>query len=153
MMTPMALAMVQHGVRDLRPERFPLPEIGTDDALLRVEACGICGSDYEQYDGTLRVRYPLIPGHEPVGVIERIGEVASRRWHVSEGDRVAVETLLPCGHCASCAQGEYRFCTGGGGFSAYGYRPVSTPPSLWGGYAEYLYLDAHSLVHRISKDV
>src|SRR3954468_12518360 len=100
----MVPAVVLTKPRTLEAREFPRPMIGADDALLRVEACGICGSDYEQYDGTLRVRYPLIPGHEPVGVIERIGDVASERWGVREGERVAVETLLPCGHCASCAQ-------------------------------------------------
>ena len=69
-----ARAVVQHGVRDLRPSTLPLPRIGQDDALLRVEACGICGSDYEQYEGALPVQYPVIPGHEPVGVIEEIGD-------------------------------------------------------------------------------
>jgi threonine dehydrogenase-like Zn-dependent dehydrogenase len=154
-----ARAMVQHGVRDLRPETFPVPKIGADDALLRIEACGICGSDYEQYDGTLRVRMPVIPGHEPVGIIEEIGDVAANRWRVRAGDRVAVETLIPCGYCTECVLGRYRLCRGDGrrgearALSAYGYRPVETPPSLWGGYAEYLYLEPHALVHRMSLDV
>lgn len=147
-------AMVQHGVRDLREGRFPLPAIGADDALLRVEACGICGSDYEQYDGALPVRMPLIPGHEPLGMIEDIGEEAARRWGVARGDRVAVETLIPCGFCTECVSGRYRLCSGSrGGLSAYGYRPVSMQPSLWGGFAEYLYLEPHALVHRMSRDV
>jgi threonine dehydrogenase-like Zn-dependent dehydrogenase len=149
-----ARAMVQHGVRDLRPATFPLPEIGRDDALLRVEACGICGSDYEQFEGALPVRFPVIPGHEPVGVIEQIGEDAAARWRVKQGDRVGVETLIPCGACGECAQGRYRLCRGDGrGLSAYGYRSTERPPSLWGGYAQYLYLEPRSLVHRISHDV
>jgi threonine dehydrogenase-like Zn-dependent dehydrogenase len=150
-----ARAIVQHGVRELRSSAFPLPAIGRDDALLRVEACGICGSDYEQYDGTLRVRTPVIPGHEPVGIIEEIGEEASRRWGVARGDRVAIEALLPCGHCPECVQGRYRLCraSGRGGLRAIGYMPVDVPPSLWGGYASHMYLDAHALVHRMSRDV
>jgi len=147
-------AMVQYGIRDLRAASFPLPDIGHDDALLRIEACGICGSDYEQFDGALPVRFPVIPGHEPVGVIERIGEDAARRWGVREGDRVGVETLIPCGACGECAQGRYRLCRGDGrGLAAYGYRSIERPPSLWGGYAQYLYLEPRSLVHRIAKDV
>ena len=145
--------MVQHAPRDLREQRFPLPEIGAEDALLRVEACGICGSDYEQFEGALPVPMPVIPGHEPVGVIEAIGEVASRRWGVRRGDRVAVETLLPCGYCLECVQGRYRLCRGTGGMSAFGYKPVSAPPSLWGGYAEYMYLDPHALIHKMSRDI
>jgi threonine dehydrogenase-like Zn-dependent dehydrogenase len=148
-----ARAMVQHGVRDLRPGSFPLPEIGADDALLRVEACGICGSDYEQYDGALKAPYPVIPGHEPVGIIEAIGDEASRRWGVRSGDRVAVEALIPCGHCADCVQGRSRLCRGGGAAPVYGFRPVTLAPALWGGYAEYLYIGAHCLVHKMSKEV
>lgn len=152
-MTATARAIVQHGVRNLRPESFPLPDVGDEDALLRVEACGICASDYEQYEGALRVRYPVIPGHEPVGIIEAIGDTAARRWSVARGDRVAVETLLPCGYCLACVRGEYRLCSGTGGMSAYGYLPTTRPPALWGGYASHMYLDAHTLVHRISPDV
>ncbi|MEX2246855.1 MAG: zinc-binding dehydrogenase [Dehalococcoidia bacterium] len=148
-------AIVQHGPRDLRAERFPLPTIARDDALLRIEACGICGSDYEQYEGALPVRFPVIPGHEPLGVIEEIGEDAARRWRVRKGDRVAVEALLACGFCRECVQGRFGQCrgTGRGGLSAFGYRPVSEPPALWGGFAEYLYLPPHARLHPMSKDV
>jgi threonine dehydrogenase-like Zn-dependent dehydrogenase len=148
-----ALAMVQHGVRDLRKGELPLPVVGQDDALLRVEACGICGSDYEQYEGALPVPFPVIPGHEPVGVIEQIGNAAARRWGVSRGDRVAVEALLPCGKCAVCASGTYNLCRGDGAMPVYGYRPLSLAPGLWGGYAQYLYLPGSALVHRMSSDV
>ena len=71
-------------------------------ALLRVEACGICGSDAEQYAGVIPVRMPLIPGHEPLGIIERIGDRAAKRWGVNVGDRVAVEALIRCGYCRDC---------------------------------------------------
>jgi threonine dehydrogenase-like Zn-dependent dehydrogenase len=152
-MAASAKAMVQYGVRDLRAEELPLPRLGLDDALLRVEACGICGSDYEQFDGALRVPYPVIPGHEPVGVIDQIGDEAARRWGVSAGDRVAVEALLPCGHCPSCVQGKYGMCRGGDAMPVYGFRPTSLEPGLWGGYATHLYLPPHALVHRMSKDV
>ena len=107
-MSTSAVAMVQHGPRDLRRQEFPLPRVGPEDALLRVEACGICGSDYEQFEGALPVPMPVIPGHEPVGIIEEIGVDASRRWGVKRGDRVAVETLLPCGYCRECIQGRTK---------------------------------------------
>jgi threonine dehydrogenase-like Zn-dependent dehydrogenase len=154
MTAPQVRAIVQHGVRDLRPGAFDLPAVGDDDALLRVEACGICGSDYEQYEGALPVPYPVIPGHEPVGRIAQIGDTAARRWGVRAGDRVAVEAILPCGHCAECVQGRYRLCRGGDRAApVFGYRPTALPPSLWGGYAEYLYLPPHALVHRMSPDI
>ena len=64
--------MVQTAPRKLEARELPLPEIGADDALLRVEACGICGSDAEQFSGVLPVPLPVIPGHEPLGIIEEI---------------------------------------------------------------------------------
>lgn len=150
---PDARAMVLHGPRDLRPGAFPLPSAGADGAILRIDACGICGSDYEQYEGALPSPYPVIPGHEPVGTIEDIGPEAARRWGVRAGDRVAVESMLPCGHCGDCAQGAYRLCARRGGVSVYGFKPVADPPALWGGFATHLYLDPHALVHRIAPAV
>jgi len=152
-MTRTSRAIVQEGPRSLTRQEFPLPETGPEDALLRVEACGICGSDYEQYAGALPVPLPVIPGHEPVGVIEAIGEVAARRWGVSRGDRVAVEALLPCGRCSECLAGRERFCRGRGFLAAYGYISTQTPPSLWGGYSQYMYLDPQSRVHPLSVEV
>jgi D-arabinose 1-dehydrogenase-like Zn-dependent alcohol dehydrogenase len=84
-------AIVQTGPRALELRELPIPDIGDEAALLRIEACGICGSDAEQYAGVIPVRMPLIPGHEPLGIIEQIGDRAARRWGVNVGDRVAVE--------------------------------------------------------------
>jgi len=131
----------------------PLPDTGRGDALLRVEACGICGSDYEQYQGALPVRFPVIPGHEPVGRIAEIGDVAAKRWGVKAGDRVCVEASIPCGHCRECLTGAYRLCSGHRRFNAYGYVGLDVPPGLWGGYAEYLYLDSNAIVHKIDSAV
>jgi 2-desacetyl-2-hydroxyethyl bacteriochlorophyllide A dehydrogenase len=150
---PTSRAIVQTGPRRLELRELPLPEIDDESALLRVEACGICGSDVEQYNGLLPVRFPLVPGHEPLGIIERIGERAAKRWGVAPGDRVAVEPLIPCGHCRACRAGRYQACRGRGGMFAHGYVPLAHPPGLWGGYADYMYLDAHSIVHPMRKDV
>jgi threonine dehydrogenase-like Zn-dependent dehydrogenase len=132
---------------------IPLPEIGPDDGLLQIEACGICGSDYEQYEGALPVRFPVVPGHEPVGRIVDLGDEAARRWRVKVGDRVAVETLIPCGFCRRCVSGEYRLCEGHRRMNAYGYLSVDLPPGLWGGFADYLYLDPHALLHPIDDSI
>lgn len=146
-------AVVQTGPRSLELREMPLPEIGPDDALLRIEACGICGSDYEQYEGVLPARYPVIPGHEPVGRIDRIGDRAAERWGVRQGDRVCVEALAPCGACPPCASGSTHLCTGRGGIASYGFISINDPPGLWGGYAEHLYLPPAAVVHPISDSV
>jgi threonine dehydrogenase-like Zn-dependent dehydrogenase len=146
--------VVQTGPRRLELRELPIPDIDDDSGLLRVEACGICGSDAEQYAGVLPIPLPVVPGHEPLGVIERIGKRAAQRWKVDVGDRVAVEALIPCGHCRACIAGRYQVCRGRGGrMFGHGYVPLSHPPALWGAYADYMYLDAHSLVHRIRADV
>ncbi len=154
-MSATSRAIVQTGPRGLELRELPLPErIGADEALLKVDACGICGSDYEQYQGLLPgLPFPVIPGHEPVGTIAEIGEVAARRWGVAAGDRVCVEALLPCGFCRQCRAGQYRLCSGRRGLSGYGYLSIDTPPGLWGAYAEYLYLDPQTVLHPISKEI
>ena len=59
-------AIVQTAPRALEMRDFPLPDISDESAILRIEACGICGSDAEQYNGVIKVALPLIPGHEPL---------------------------------------------------------------------------------------
>jgi threonine dehydrogenase-like Zn-dependent dehydrogenase len=144
------LAMVQTAARTLEPRDLPLPEISDDTALLRIEACGICGSDYEQYEGVLRTPMPAIPGHEPLGIIEQIGDAAAKRWGVDVGDRVAVETMLSCRFCPACLRGDYHLCRAR---RIYSYIPLEEAPGLWGAYAEYMYLDAHSIVHKIDASL
>jgi D-arabinose 1-dehydrogenase-like Zn-dependent alcohol dehydrogenase len=71
-MADMIRAVVQTGPRRLEMREFPRPVIGPDGGgLLRVEACGICGSDVEQYKGHLSQQWlPMVPGHEPLGILE-----------------------------------------------------------------------------------
>src|SRR3989442_9318065 len=138
-------AVVPTGPRPLELRELPVADIDDESALLRVEACGICGSDAGQYAGVLPVRFPLIPGHEPLGVIERIGDRAARRWGVDVGDRVAVESLIPCGHCRACTDGRYQLCRGRGGMFGHGYVPLAHAPGLSGAYGDYQDLHPVSL--------
>jgi threonine dehydrogenase-like Zn-dependent dehydrogenase len=139
------------GPRDVQLQEFPLPAIGPDDGLLRVEIAGVCGADWAPYIGQ---RYdffpiPLILGHEIVGRIARIGGQAADRWGVREGDRVVVEEPIPCGACAACRAGHYFGCPS----HRYGATPTTVAPALWGGYSEYVYLDPRALVHRMDPSV
>jgi threonine dehydrogenase-like Zn-dependent dehydrogenase len=142
--------MVLTGVRQLEPFDLPIPEIDADSALLRIEACGICGSDYEQFEGVLRTPMPVIPGHEPLGVIDQIGDRAAERWGVDVGDRVAVETMLSCRFCPPCLQGRYHLCRKR---RIYSYIPLADEPGLWGAYANYMFLHANSVVHKIDPEL
>jgi len=145
-----SFAMVQTAERKLEPRDLPIPDIDDDSALLKLEACGICGSDYEQFEGMLRTPMPVIPGHEPLGTIARIGDRAAARWGVDVGDRVAVETMISCRHCDPCLGGSYHLCDHR---LIYSYIPVSDEPGLWGGYSQYMYLHPNSIVHRMRADL
>lgn len=141
-----ARALVLETPRVLVPRELALPEIGDDDGLVRVEACGLCGTDHEQFTGALHRGFAFVPGHETVGVLERVGDRAAQRWGVRAGDRVAVEVFLSCRACAACLAGEYRRCERHGLADMYGFVPVTRPPGLWGGYAQYLYLAPDSML-------
>jgi len=143
--------MVLEAPRRLVRRRFPLPEIRHDDALLRVEACGLCGTDHEEYSGHLSGGFAFIPGHESVGVVEEIGDEASERWGVVPGDRVAVEVFQSCRTCDQCVAGDYRHCSAHGVGDTYGFIPVDRIPSLWGGYAQYQYLGPDSKLLKVPE--
>jgi threonine dehydrogenase-like Zn-dependent dehydrogenase len=150
------LAAVLVKPKTLELREFPRPAIGPDDALLRIEACGICGSDYEQYEGHLPEtedykQFPVIPGHEPLGRIEEIGRRASERWRVDVGDRVAVRSGYGCGRCEACRRFEPAACRTRGG--TYGYTDVEKAPYLWGGYAEHMYLGPFSVMKQAAADL
>ncbi len=150
-------AVVQTGVGSFEVHEFGLPEIGPDEALMRMELCGICGSDIEQYDGRFEemgwTEGPTIPGHEPLGIIEQIGERAARRWGVGLGDRVAVEPLIPCGECEACREGQRTRCSGWGRMYSYGLLGTDVEPQLLGGYSEYLYLHPNTVLHKMPLEM
>ena len=111
-MADMVRAVVQTGPRQMEMREYPRPVLGpVTGAVLRVEACGICGSDVEQYKGAMGTRgLPMIPGHEPLGIIEEITDETAARWGVQAGMRVAVEILIPCRSCNRCLAGNYMNC-------------------------------------------
>lgn len=156
-----AAAAVLTAPRNIEVERFPIPKTGDADALMRIEACGGCGSDISPYlnggggEASLLMKTPLILGHEIVGRIENLGSKAAERWRVEEGDRVIIERWIPCGHCEMCYSGNYRLCVreidGYGLF--YGGTSTKLAPSLWGGFADYLYLHPDSVVYKVSDSV
>ena len=142
----MVRALVLQGPRSLELREFEYPLVHADDALLRVEACGLCGTDHEQYSGHLFFGFPFVPGHESVGVVEAIGDEAAQEWGVHAGDRVAVEVFQSCRTCRQCARGNYRHCEQHGVGDSYGFIPVDRPPGLWGGYAQYLCTSERNIV-------
>lgn len=144
-------AAVQTGPRKIEIREFDRPKIGADDGLLRVEANGICGSDVEMYKGHMAMRggFPVIPGHEPMGIVEEIGEEAAKRWGVQPGDRVALEVIVPCRVCGDCLTGRYQGCKNR--TIGHGVTGIDVAPSLWGGMAEHLYLTPNAILHKIDN--
>lgn len=101
------------------------PKIGDDDVLIRVKACGLCGTDLHIHDGEFGPRFPLIPGHEFTGEVAAVGgEVTD--WRA--GDRVVANCNRSCGHCFYCRRGQYLRCEN---LVAYGIQ-------MDGGFAEFL---------------
>lgn len=154
-----ARVIIQTADRRLQQDEREIPPVSSQTALLEVEACGLCGSDVEQYKGAFTekgiVTYPLIPGHEPVGRIREIGQEASRLWQVKEGDRVAVEPHLSCGLCQTCLDGSYHLCkeVRPTGLPAYGFLPLDYMHGLWGGYATHIHLMPRTVLHRIPDEM
>lgn len=112
----------------LEMRKVPIPEIGDDEALIKVTYCGICGSDWGSYTGKYADEVaclPLTTGHEFCGVVEQIGKNAKG---VCPGDRVAADICLPCGVCYNCRIGEPLLCSS---FTQIGIHTN-------GAYAEYV---------------
>ena len=139
--------------RRFEMREFDLPQVSDDAALLKLEACGICGSDIH---GSERLAAgPKILGHENVGIVTHLGKAAAEKWKVKEGDRIALEEYVPCGACRWCRSDDFRFCeqTGRGGAYRYGTTPISMAPALWGGYSQYMYVHPNAVVHKVPSNI
>ena len=129
-------------------QEFPLPEIGDEDGLLRVDMVGVCSSDYKYFGGKVAHRwsYPIIMGHEMVGRLARVGKNVQKRLGVKEGDRLVVEAQVGCNQCWYCHTGNRRLCKDA---MVYGsVRSCEAPPHLWGAYGQYVYLPPGVGIHK-----
>jgi L-idonate 5-dehydrogenase len=104
-------ALVIHAPGDLRVEEVATPELGADQLRVRVRCGGICGSDLHYFQhggfGTVRIKEPMVLGHEVAGVVEAVGDAVGR---FQAGDRVAISPSRPCGLCRYCQQGLQNHC-------------------------------------------
>jgi L-iditol 2-dehydrogenase len=101
-------AMLLKEYKHLDLVEFPLPAIGPEDILIRVKACGICGSDIHGYDGSTGRRIPpLVMGHEAAGVVDAVGGAVTQ-FH--PGDRVTFDSTVSCGKCFNCRAGRINLC-------------------------------------------
>jgi L-iditol 2-dehydrogenase len=105
---PTMKALVLTAFNHFEMQDWPVPEVGPEEVLLKVAACGICGSDVHGMDGSSgRRKPPIIMGHEAAGVIERLGRDVTG-WAI--GDRVTFDSIISCGKCWFCRQGLSNLC-------------------------------------------
>jgi L-iditol 2-dehydrogenase len=101
-----ALLLSQY--RQLEIADLPCPEPRPDEVLVRVAACGICGSDVHGYDGSSGRRIPpIVMGHEAAGTVAAVGAGVKG---VAQGDRVTVDSTVYCGECSNCVRGDVNLC-------------------------------------------
>lgn len=124
---------------------LPMPRPGAGEVLVRVEACGICGSDVHGYDGSSGRRIPpIVMGHEAAGTVAAVGAGVA---DVREGDRVTFDSTVYCGECEYCRRGEMNLC------ERRQVLGVSTPEyRRAGAFAEFV-LVPDRIVHRLPEEV
>jgi 2-desacetyl-2-hydroxyethyl bacteriochlorophyllide A dehydrogenase len=131
-----------YGPHDIRLTDVPTPEPGRGELVCRVVRAGICGTDHAIYTGEFSfvkkglVPFPMTPGHEWSGVIEKIGEGVE---NFCLGDRVVGDTSVACGVCYECLMGRYDHCEKS--------RAVGTILCWDGAYAEYILMPARHVFH------
>ena len=129
------LAAVYYNNHDVRIEEMPTPSIGEDEALLKVMASGICGSDVIEW---YRVpKAPRVLGHEATGVISKVG---SKVKNVKVGDRVFVSHHVPCNQCRYCQRGNHTAC-----------HTLHTTNYYPGGFAQYVQIPKINVQYGIYK--
>ncbi len=116
-------------IKKIEFKEKPKPEIGGGEVLVKVEYCGICGSDVHGYVNGIMVPIGTVMGHECSGVVAEAGP-GVKNWHV--GDRVVVKPIPQCKECYQCKKGQYSLCT-----KAF-ERAIGISPAHDGAYAEYV---------------
>jgi len=125
----------------LELDEVPIPIIGPKEVLIKVHACGLCGTDLKISSGKIKgIKTPLIMGHEPAGIVEKVGSEVS---NVKPGDPVASAFYVTCGICDFCRTNQESLCINFGGRPGFEFD---------GGFAEYLKLPA-SNVFKVSNEI
>ena len=138
-------ALLLSKYRHLELTDLAVPEPGPDEVLIRVAACGICGSDVHGYDGSSGRRIPpIVMGHEAAGTIAEVGKEVNG---LAEGDRVTVDSTVFCGECKNCLSGDINLCDRRQvlGVSCDDYRRA-------GAFAEFVVVPAR-IVHHLPRNL
>jgi len=135
-------AMVLRAPSDLVLDEVARPQPAAGQVVVRVTHSGVCGTDYKIYNGSIKVPYPLIPGHEMAGEVVSVGAGLQTRPAIDIGERVVIDPETYCGSCFHCRIGQTHLCPNG---TLIG-RDVN------GGFAEYLMVPA-SQVFRLPETI
>lgn len=144
-------ALVMEAPGSLVTREFDVPALGPDDVLVRVERCGICGSDVHMNNGGMDLEFPVLPGHEFVGFIEAVGEDVdsdTKGDPVSEGDPVTVVPGVVCGDCWYCTNVPTR-PTSCVDRDVYGFLNAEYGQRVHGGFSEYVLVDGRTSFFRL----
>jgi len=123
-------AAIFKGPYELLVDEYNLPKLDKKQVLIKVDVCGLCGTDFHIYSGEAPSNPPVIPGHEYVGTV---ADKDSSVEGLSVGDHVAIDPNIYCGECYYCRHGKINLCTGlkalgvtlNGGFAEYSIVPSS----------------------------
>lgn len=141
-------AVVIHSAKDLRVEEREVDTLSAGQVEVAIEAGGICGSDLHYYNhggfGTVRVREPMILGHEVAGTIKALGAGVSG---LAVGDRVAVSPSRPCSHCEYCLKGQQNHC-----LNMRFYGSAMPMPHIQGAFRQRLVAEAWQC-HKVADGV
>src|SRR5882724_12116992 len=138
-------ALLLSSYKNLELADLPAPTSAPDEVLIRVAACGICGSDVHGYDGSSGRRIPpLVMGHEAAGIVESVGANVN---NFAPGDRVTFDSTVYCGACPICLRGDVNLCDARQvlGVSCGDYRRA-------GAFAEYIAVPAR-ILHRLPENL
>jgi erythritol/L-threitol dehydrogenase len=148
-------AVICHGPENYELETARVPSPGPGEALIKVEAVGICASDLKCYHGATKfwgddsrpawAETEVIPGHEFAGTVVQLDSEAAERWGIAIGDRVVSEQIVPCWKCRYCLRGQYWMCLP---HDIYGFKR-RTP----GAMGDYMIYSADALVHKVPRDL
>ncbi len=150
------LAVTAYGPKDYRVEEKTTPRAKPGEVIIKVKACGICGSDVHAYHGAVAdwgdentppwMIAPVTPGHEFWGEVVELGEGAAEKYDLEIGDRTISEQIIPCWECRYCKEGLHHLCNV---HNIYGFQSKVAE----GAMAEYMRYPVGALVYKIPEEL